>query len=423
MGLFGELRGLGKELWDLSASGWKKLPSDKELLRSACESEILDSGQKIIEGMRLTTGVGEPEDGDRFGQGSTRFNEVGETLTSAFPDDSWAGAGAEAYVDQNRQHVGNTNTVALLDRGVQTVLAREAYQVRYHRDKLDDQSNFLADLSYLTMPLAFIPGVGKAMKYTIEAAAVNAALGICSLELYELSRESNENAAQLQQAVGLYADVAGSVKVTGAEPAPTPPPPRGGSSPEPPLPERPTRRDEPRADAPEPAGPASSPSMASGAAPSVPRSGTAELGGAPPQAPLTEPPAAAGLPPGAAPGTDVLGQLGSLLAPLLAGTGQPPAQPAATPPVAPTTGAPQTPVGEKGPKDGTNEKEEKKGQSDDKDRSDKETVDVARGRGEGERAPVHVEVDVDPDRLQVPVTVRLDPDRPTGPRSVTTPQE
>ena len=79
--------------------------------------------------MRLTTGVGEPENGDRFGQGWSRFNDAGETLTSAFPNDSWAGAGANAYADQNRAQTGRTNTVALLDRGVQTVIAREAYQV------------------------------------------------------------------------------------------------------------------------------------------------------------------------------------------------------------------------------------------------------------------------------------------------------
>jgi hypothetical protein len=146
-------------------------------------------------------------------------------LTSALPDDSWAGAGANAYVDQNLAHAGRTSTVALLDRGVQTVIAREAYQVKYHRDKLDDQSNFLSDLSYVTLAMGLVPGVGKAMKAATEVAAVNAALDICSLELYELSREANQNAAELQQAAGLYEGVAqtANLNLTGTEP----PPPRG----------------------------------------------------------------------------------------------------------------------------------------------------------------------------------------------------
>jgi EspA/EspE family len=231
MSVFGELRGLGKSFWDGGVGGLNgvgefvrstgdlgglgtiadigerlatlgsKLP-DTKLLRSVAGSEILDAGQLLIEGVRLTTGFGEPENGDRFGQGWSRFNDVGETLTSAFPDDSWSGAGANAYVDQNGTQTGRTHTVGVLDRSVQTVIAREAYQVKYHRDKLDDQSNYFTDLSYMTMALGLVPGVGKAMKTAVEVAAVNAALSICSLELYELSREASQNAAEVQQAVG-----------------------------------------------------------------------------------------------------------------------------------------------------------------------------------------------------------------------------
>jgi hypothetical protein len=251
MGVFGELPGLGKAFWDRGLNGvgefvrsagdlagldnianvgerlatlGAKLP-DTKLLRHAAGSDILDAGQVVIEGMRLTTGFGEPENGERFGQGWSRFNDAGDTLTSALPDDSWAGAGANAYVDQNLAHAGRTSTVALLDRGVQTVIAREAYQVKYHRDKLDDQSNFLSDLSYVTLAMGLVPGVGKAMKAATEVAAVNAALDICSLELYELSREANQNAAELQQAAGLYEGVAqtANLNLTGTEP----PPPRG----------------------------------------------------------------------------------------------------------------------------------------------------------------------------------------------------
>jgi EspA/EspE family len=252
MGVFGERRGLGKAFWDRDVGGLNgvgefvrrtgelagldniadvgerlatlgaTLPGTN-LLRRAAGSEILDAGQLVIEGMRLTTGFGEPENGDRFGQGWSRFNDAGDTLASAVPDDSWAGAGAKAYADQNRTEVGRTNTVALLDRGVQTVIAREAYQVKYHRDKLDDQSNFLADLSYVSLAMGVVPGVGKAMKAATEVAAVNAALDICSLELYELSRETDQNAEELQQAVGLYEGVAQTAKLKLTRTQPSPP--------------------------------------------------------------------------------------------------------------------------------------------------------------------------------------------------------
>jgi hypothetical protein len=240
MGVFGELRGLGKAFWDRGelngvgkfvrsagdlagldniANVGERLATlgaqvpDTKLLRHAAGSDILDAGQSVIEGMRLTTGIGEPEDGERFGQGWSRFNHAGDTLTSALPDDSWAGAGANAYVDQNLAQAGRTDSVALLDRGVQTVIAREAYQVKYHRDKIDDQSNFLSDLSYVTVAMGLVPGVGKAMKAATEVAAVNAALDMCSLELYQLSREANQNAAELEQAIGRYEGVAQTAKL------------------------------------------------------------------------------------------------------------------------------------------------------------------------------------------------------------------
>jgi hypothetical protein len=137
----GDLAGLDTiaNVGERLATPGSKLP-DTKLLKRVAGSEILDAGQLVIEGMRLTTGFGEPENGDRFGQGWSRFNDAGETLASAFPDDSWSGAGASAYVDQNRTQTGRTNAVALLDRSVQTVIACEAYQVKYHRDKLDDRA-------------------------------------------------------------------------------------------------------------------------------------------------------------------------------------------------------------------------------------------------------------------------------------------
>lgn len=196
MGVFGELNGSGKAFWDRGLSGFN------------AGGEIVDAGRLVIERMRRTTGIGEPENGDRFGQGWSCFNDATETLTSAFPNDSWAGSGANAYVEQNRAQTGRTNAVALIDRDVHSVIARQAHQVKYHRDKLDDQARFLTDLHYTATALAFVPGVGKATKTSVEAAAVNAALEPCSAEVQELSREANQNAAELHQAVTRYAAAA-----------------------------------------------------------------------------------------------------------------------------------------------------------------------------------------------------------------------
>jgi hypothetical protein len=196
MGVFGELNSSGKAFWDRGLSGFNGT------------GEIVDAGQLVIERMRRTTGVGEPENGDRFGQGWSRFNDASEMLKSAFPNDSWEGSGADAYADQNRAQTGRTSVVALIDKDVHSVIARQASQVKHHRDKLDDQAKFLTDLHYMATALAFVPGVGKATKTSVEVVAVTAALEPCTAEVRELSREAAQNAAELQQAVSRYADVA-----------------------------------------------------------------------------------------------------------------------------------------------------------------------------------------------------------------------
>lgn len=173
-------------------------------VKGAFGSPILDAGQAAIAGMRLTTGWDDPDRGDPFGHGAARFTRAGEAVNSASPGEDWNGAGAQAYETVNRRQVSRAQSMAMLDRSAQTVIAREAYQITYHREKLDDQSNYLGDLSYLTWPLGLAPGAGKAMKAAVELSAVSAALSICSAELYQLSQETSENAAELTELVGQY---------------------------------------------------------------------------------------------------------------------------------------------------------------------------------------------------------------------------
>lgn len=193
-------------------------------------SPILDSGRLLIAGMVGTTGRGEPERGDHFGRGAARFVAVGETVGSAYPGDDWQGVGAEAYAGANRRQSEHTALMAVLDHRVQTVIAREADQIRHHRDKLQEQSDYLADLGHTTSSIGHVPGVGGAMRAATELAAVKTALGNCSGELYQLSNEVGENAAQLHELVGEYSRLS-------AEEAPAPdgdgeasaPPPGEGS--------------------------------------------------------------------------------------------------------------------------------------------------------------------------------------------------
>ena len=174
----------------------------------------LDFGQLLIAGMKRTTGEGEPDIGAQFGQGQKDFVKAGETLRAAGPDDRWDGAGSRAYADQNTRQQMRTETMADADRAVQSVLAREAVQIKLRRDTLDDQSDFLAKTSYATFPLQFIPRYGEAAKLAIEGGALQAALQR-RLRAVPAEFRVSDNATELSQAVGRYAGVADGADAPG----------------------------------------------------------------------------------------------------------------------------------------------------------------------------------------------------------------
>ena len=166
MGLLGKLEGFGKAVWDAGnevvdvigdvdavvegvgaiagfigrigksthlddlievgerLGGWAEQVGLNKFLRAA-DSPILDGGQVVIAGMKLTTGIGEPEHGDRFGRGGARFHDAGTTLRSAQPTASWSGEGADAYAAQNVSQTARTKAIAAVDHEVHRVSPRK----------------------------------------------------------------------------------------------------------------------------------------------------------------------------------------------------------------------------------------------------------------------------------------------------------
>ena len=201
-----------------------------EKLLDVVGSDLLDYGQSVVTGMKNTTGQGDPETGDAFGEAQSTFNGVNGTLKSAVPDDGWDGSGSDAYADQNTRQQLRSEAMADADHEVHKVLYREAAQITLRRGYLDDQYNFLANTSYVTFPLQFIPRYGEAMKLAIEIGALQTALGESYHQMNRLQSEVAQNAAELQQAVGRYSGVADGAELPGAaahfDP---PPPPRAGA--------------------------------------------------------------------------------------------------------------------------------------------------------------------------------------------------
>jgi len=122
----------------------------KAAFRRVAIGPILTGGQLTIAGMKLTTGLGEPEDGARFGEGGARLHGTAATLMSAQSTTDWSGTASA---------------------------------------------------------LGLIPGVGAEAKAAADAHAVFAAVGRSARALEQLSAEVAANAAALQRLVGCYETV------------------------------------------------------------------------------------------------------------------------------------------------------------------------------------------------------------------------
>ena len=370
-----------------------------EKLLDVVGSDLLDYGQSVITGMKNTTGQGDPEKGDAFGETQSTFNGVDETLKSAVPDDGWEGPGSYAYADQNTRQQLRSEAMADADHEVHKVLNREAAQISLRRGYLDDQYNFLANTSYVTFPLQFIPRYGEAMKLAVEIRALQVALGESYYQMNRLQSEVAQNAAELQQAVGRYSGVADGAELPGAAVHfdPPPPPPGGGA-----LPGTTSTGSQRPGAAGEIAGPSGDsggidPPPGRVAGPMLIEDEAATPG---PQPTVAGPPPLPQVPP-----------LGSLLSPVAGFVS------GAAPAAGQLAAAPDQRRAKKGqPRD-----EEPTDHEDKVD--DKDPTKAASGDGESERAPVHAERDPNSERLQTPVAARLDADNSPGSPAGTPPQD
>lgn len=232
-GRLAELARLGRKLSEYGDDAVRFLanPEIKKFLKRA-KTPILFGGQMTISGMKLTTGVGSPDDGTRFGAGASRFAGARDTLAGAYPNGSWTGGGSESYSNSNSRQIGRTQTMVASDQSINAVLAREAGQITATRAVLDDQSDWLADVGLVTMLVAATPFVGQGAALAMEIAAVSKALGACTMQLTELTQQVNSNAAEISQTAGRYGERSGrSGRSNMSKKAPdpsTPPPPSGG---------------------------------------------------------------------------------------------------------------------------------------------------------------------------------------------------
>jgi hypothetical protein len=173
--------------WDEAPGPLDKLPV--EILNLA-SSPILAAAQITIQGMKATTGSGEPEAGAAFEKSAEQYEEAGNQLIAAdVKTKTWDGTAAASYEATNDKHRHLTFEVAEAEKEMQGLLRDLAAQITETRTNLQDAVDFLANYDTATLWMNAIPG-GGAVKAAADLGVASTQLGLANASMAKLVAES-----------------------------------------------------------------------------------------------------------------------------------------------------------------------------------------------------------------------------------------
>ena len=213
MSVLGEALDLLRRYGDVVGINWDRGPSilDRTLapgVANLAASPILAAAQLTIQGMKATTGSGEPQDGEAFKKSADLYEEAGNLLIDAAPKpDRWEGTAAETYKKTNDAHRRLTMEVAAADQEMRQALSRLAAEVKATRTELQDAIDFLSDYDTSTSWMNFVPG-GAAVKAASDAAVASTQLAVAQASMAKLVAESALVAHSMREPQGSYNDAA-----------------------------------------------------------------------------------------------------------------------------------------------------------------------------------------------------------------------
>lgn len=179
------------------------------------ESKILWLAQLAIDGMKLTTGSGNPTNGDEFRGSSDHLGDAVATLIGAEPHtDRWDGTASQVYNAVNASHRRVAFEVQNADFEVANILDDEAEQVGRTRETLDDQIEWLKIYDYATMAMNST-APSAALKVLLDTAAAATATGIAADAIGKLFTNSVQNALRIRDQLDGYE---GAAKDTSGKP-------------------------------------------------------------------------------------------------------------------------------------------------------------------------------------------------------------
>ncbi|MET4430787.1 EspA/EspE family type VII secretion system effector [Mycolicibacterium sp. 624] len=218
LSLLGEALDILRRYGDVIGVKWDKAPGPLDRLPNLgvvnlASSPILAAAQVTIQGMKATTGSGEPQAGEAFEKSADLYEEAGDLLIDAsVKDDQWNGTAANAYGEINDKHRHLTLEAAAADREMKQSLSRLAAQVNATRKDLQDAIDFLSDYDTTTSWMNAIPG-GAAVKAAADMGVASTQLGFAEFSIARLVAESALVANEMRTPQGRYESAAGEDKV------------------------------------------------------------------------------------------------------------------------------------------------------------------------------------------------------------------
>jgi EspA/EspE family len=193
--------------WGLRADGAgvaRGVISLESLAAEAAETPVIEAGLWAITAFNWMCGFGDPEKGDRFGDGGSQFNEINDKLKSAAPDASWTGSGSDAYAAQNVTQQDRAKTMVDADFDMNQIISCEANQLDGTRDILDHAGTVLGYAIVPALAALRIPIIGPEISLGIQLGAVGGTVPVCQVEMIKMASSAMRNAQSVETAIALY---------------------------------------------------------------------------------------------------------------------------------------------------------------------------------------------------------------------------
>lgn len=196
-------------MWNLAGDAGDVASVAQSMLPFAKQTLIIEGGLKMISVMEEQSGgANVPSEGESYSDSAHRFNQVGDMLASAMPDDRWRGTAADAYTLANELQYARAGKLADADLKVRMALSAEAGEVRTARRMFNQAATVLGNAIVPALAARALGKHGKAISYGIETGAVASSMPICIWHMTQLAGHSARAAETLKDAVALYEQVA-----------------------------------------------------------------------------------------------------------------------------------------------------------------------------------------------------------------------